>query len=198
MRLIVGLGNPGRAFRWTRHNVGFCLIEALAQKWGIAVKQKGEKCLYGKGKIAREEVLLAKPMTYMNLSGQAVQWLINSYHFSMADLLILHDDLDLPVGAIRLRLRGGHGGHKGVKSIIETIGNNNFARLKMGIGRPLDPNQEIIDYLLTPVPEEEREQFKQVIAKGVEAVELILSAGFQEMMAKFHKREMTNARPEGK
>lgn len=188
MKLIVGLGNPGRPFRWTRHNIGFCLVEALARRWGISLNQKGAKCLYGYGNVGQEEVYLAKAMTYMNLSGEAVQWLVDFFHFDLADLLILHDDLDLPQGAIRLRLRGGHGGHQGIKSIIEKLGSSDFPRLKIGIGRPLDVQQEIVDYLLTPLGEVERAHFKEVIAKGIEAVEMLFLNGPQETMAKFHKR----------
>ncbi len=188
MRLIVGLGNPGRPYRWTRHNVGFCIAEALAQRWGFSLNKRGTRCIYGCGKFGAEEICLAKPMTYMNLSGEAVHWLINFFHLALDDMLIIHDDLDLPIGTIRLRLRGGHGGHQGVKSIIEALGSNKFPRLKIGIGRPLPHQKEIIDYLLTPLTEEEQEELKPTMDKAIGAVELFLGAGPEQVMSKFHKK----------
>jgi len=188
VRLIVGLGNPGRPLRWTRHNMGFCLAEALARRWGISLNSRGKKCIYGSGKFGEEEVCLAKPMTYMNLSGEAVRWLINFFHLALEDLLILHDDLDLPIGTIRLRLRGGHGGHQGIKSIIESLGSDNFCRLKMGIGRPADPQREIVDYLLSPLTEEERQAVEETREKAIEGVEMFLIAGPEQVMSKFHKK----------
>lgn len=188
MKLIVGLGNPGRSFRLTRHNIGFCLIEKLARKWEIPINQKGRRCLYGAGRLGEEEVILAKPLTYMNLSGEAVSWLVNFFNLNLDDLVILQDDLDLPLGAIRIRLRGGHGGHQGVKSIIEALGGNNFLRVKIGVGRPLDPQQDPAEFLLAPLKEEEREEFKALIAQGMEAVEILLLAGPEQAMAKFHRK----------
>lgn len=188
MKLIVGLGNPGRSFRGTRHNMGFCLVEALGRKWGVSLNRRGNRCIYGSGKFSIEEVCLAKPMTYMNLSGEAVRWLINFFHLPLEDLLILHDDLDLPIGTIRLRLRGGHGGHQGVKSIIDSLGSNNFCRLKMGIGRPANPETEIVDYLLSPLTAEEWEILQETMEKAIEGVEAFLMAGPEQVMTKFHKR----------
>ncbi len=189
MKLIVGLGNPGRPFRWTRHNLGFCLVENLGRKWGIALRQRRNRCVYGAGKFGEEEVCLAKPMTFMNLSGEAVRGLVDFFHLALDDLLVLHDDLDLPPGTIRLRWRGGHGGHQGVRSIIEALGSDNFLRLKMGIGRPSGSPQDIVHYLLTPLTLEEQAALRPTVEKAMAAVEMFLLAGPAQVMTTFHKKE---------
>ncbi len=189
MKLIVGLGNPGRPFRRTRHNLGFCLAENLARKWGIALRERRSRCVYGSGKVGEEKVCLAKPMTFMNLSGEAVRGLMDFFHLPLDDLLVLHDDLDLPLGTIRLRWRGGHGGHQGVRSIIEAFGSDNFLRLKMGIGRPPDLQKDIVHYLLTPLALEEQAALRPTIEKATAAVEMFLLAGPAHVMTTFHKKE---------
>ena len=187
MKLAVGLGNPGRNYRWTRHNVGFLLIERLAEQHGVDLTRRGLRSTYGRGKIGREEVILAKPQTYMNLSGEAVLRLLQFFKIPPENLIVIHDDLDLPWGKIRIRLRGGHGGHKGVQSIIEVLGNGNFVRLKVGIGRPDKVGPDPADYVLEPLAGKEREEFEEMIRKKVEAVEVLLWEGPQEAMARLHK-----------
>jgi PTH1 family peptidyl-tRNA hydrolase len=187
VKLIVGLGNPGRNYRWTRHNVGFLLVERLAEENGIDISKKGLKSIYGRGKIGPEDVILAKPQTFMNLSGEAVGQLLRFFKIAPQDLIVLHDDLDLPWGKIRIRLRGGHGGHKGIKSIIETLGIDGFVRVKVGIGRPDRTGQDPADYVLEPVRGAEREEFKNTISRAAEAMEVLLTEGPEEAMNKFHK-----------
>ena len=188
MKLIVGLGNPGRDYRWTRHNAGFLLIDCLAQKHGIELSKRGLKSVYGRGKIGGEEVLLAKPQTFMNLSGEAVSRLLRFFKVPPENLIVLHDDLDLAWGAIRIRLRGGHGGHKGIKSILEALGGfDQFVRCKVGIGRPGNPRQDPADFVLEPLGGNEREDFKELMGRGAEAVEVILREGPQEAMNRYHK-----------
>ncbi len=187
MKLIVGLGNPGRDYRWTRHNVGFLLVERLAEKNGIDISKKGLKSIYGRGRIGQEDVILAKPQTFMNLSGEAVDRLLRFFKVAPQDLVVLHDDLDLPWGKIRIRLRGGHGGHKGIKSIIEALGDDGFTRVKVGIGRPDKTGQEPADYVLEPVRGAEREEFRDTISRAAEAMEVLLLEGPQEAMNKYHK-----------
>ena len=157
MKLIVGLGNPGQAYRWTRHNLGFLLIDELAGRNGIEIGRRGLESEYGRGKIRGEEVLLAKPQTFMNRSGEAAARLLRFFKVPPEDLIIIHDDLDLPCGKIRIRLQGGHGGHQGVKSVIEAVGSDGFLRVKIGIGRPSDPRWDPADYVLEPVRGELRE-----------------------------------------
>ena len=187
MKLIVGLGNPGRNYRWTRHNVGFLLVERLAEENGIDISKKGLKSIYGRGKIGEEDVILAKPQTFMNLSGEAVDRLLRFFKIAPQNLVVLHDDLDLPWGKIRIRLRGGHGGHKGIKSIIEALGVDGFVRVKVGIGRPDRTGQDPADYVLEPVRGAEREEFKDTISWAAEAMEVLLTEGPEEAMNKYHK-----------
>ena len=187
MKLVVGLGNPGRNYRWTRHNVGFLLVERLAEKNGIDIGKRGLKSIYGRGKIGPEDVILAKPQTFMNLSGEAVGRLLRFFKIAPQNLIVLHDDLDLPWGKIRIRLRGGPGGHKGIKSIIDALGNDGFTRVKVGIGRPEKAGQDPADYVLEPVRGGEKEEFKDAISRAAEAMEVLLAEGPQEAMNRYHK-----------
>jgi PTH1 family peptidyl-tRNA hydrolase len=187
VKLILGLGNPGRSYHWTRHNVGFLLLDGLAQKHGIEVSRRGMKSLYGRGRIGTEEVILAKPQTFMNLSGEAAQRLLQFFKIPPENLIVLHDDLDLPMGKPRIRVRGGHGGHKGIRSIIEALGNDGFLRFKIGIGRPGRPGQDPADFVLEPLTEGEREEFKKMIEENLEALEVLIPEGRQAAMNRFHK-----------
>ena len=186
MKLIVGLGNPGREYRWTRHNMGFLLIDELARENGVELSRRGLKALYGRGRIARKEVILAKPQTFMNLSGEAVQRLLHFFKIPPEDLVVLHDDLDLPWGKIRIRLRGGSGGHRGIQSIQDSIGSDEFWRVKMGIGRPAVPHQDPADYVLDALEEAEKGEVKGILKRSAEAVEVLLTEGPQEAMNRFH------------
>jgi len=190
VKLIVGLGNPGREYRWTRHNMGFLLLDELAQKNGIPLSRRGLKAVYGRGRIAGNEVVLAKPQTFMNLSGEAVQRLLHFFKIPPENLIVLQDDLDLPWGALRIRLRGGSGGHRGIQSIREAIGGDEFTRIKIGIGRPTGPNQDPADYVLDSLEKAEKEESREILKRSAEAVEVLLREGPQEAMNRFH--------PEGK
>jgi len=186
VKLVVGLGNPGRAYRWTRHNMGFWLVERFAKELGIDLSRRGFLSVYGRGKIGNKEVILAKPLTYMNLSGEAVRRLLHFFKVPPEGLVVLHDDLDLPFGKIRIRLRGGHGGHQGVKSIVEALGSDGFVRLKVGIGRPTDPRHDPADYVLQPLTGAEKEEFKSAVEQGLETLEVLFREGPQAAMDKFH------------
>ena len=187
MKLIVGLGNPGQAYRWTRHNMGFLLVEELAKEASIPFAHRRFQAVFGRGALAGQEVLLAKPLTFMNLSGEAVSRLLHFFRIPPEDLIIVHDDLDLSPGKIRIRLQGSHGGHQGVKSIIDALGKNSFTRLKIGIGRPDDPRQDPAHFVLAPLSREEREFFKEAVEKGAGAVEVLLLEGPEAAMNRFHK-----------
>jgi PTH1 family peptidyl-tRNA hydrolase len=180
VKLIVGLGNPGREYHWTRHNLGFLLLDEMAREHQIP---------FGRGRIARAEVILAKPQTYMNLSGEAVQRLLHFFKIPPQDLVVLHDDLDLPWGKIRIRIGGSSGGHRGIASIQGTIGSEDFIRFKIGIGRPAAPGRDPADYVLDPLPEAEKEDLKAILKRGAEGVETLLSRGPQEAMNRFHKEK---------
>ncbi len=189
MKLIVGLGNPGRTYQWTRHNLGFWMVERLAKQHGIKLSQRGLKSVYGPGRIGQVAVVLAKPMTYMNLSGDAVGRLLRFFRISPQELIVLQDDLDLPRGKIRIRVSGGHGGHKGIQSIAEAVGSDRFQRVKVGIGRPREENMDPSDYVLEPLTGEERREFQAIVERGVQAVEILIGEGPQEAIDQFHKNE---------
>jgi PTH1 family peptidyl-tRNA hydrolase len=187
VKLILGLGNPGRGYHWTRHNVGFLLLDGLANKHRIEVTRRGMKSYYGRGRIGSEEVILAKPQTFMNLSGEAARRLLQFFKIPTENLVVLHDDLDLPWGRLRIRVRGSHGGHKGIESIIETLADDGFVRFKMGIGRPGRPGQDPADFVLEPLVGGEREEFKKMVEGCVEALEVLILEGPQKAMNLFHK-----------
>ena len=172
-RIIVGLGNPGRKYAGHRHNVGFQCLEHLAEAWGLSFSKRKHKALLAQGQIAGLKAILAKPQTFMNLSGQAVERMARFYKVPPENILVIYDDLDLPVGKIRLRPDGGSGGHKGMKSIIEHLGSNGFPRLRVGIGRPThgDP----VDYVLSNFAPDEQIVMEQAYERAVSAVELWLT-----------------------
>ena len=176
MYLIVGLGNPGFRYQRTRHNVGFRAVEAVASRHGIHLNHTDRFSQWGSGVIEGEEVFLAKPLTYMNLSGQAVRVLMSGFHLTPQNLLVLYDDMDLPLGKIRVREKGRSGGHKGLDSIIQQVGTPCFTRLRIGIGKPLD-HQEARDYVLDRFSEEELITVSKVIEVVIKCVEVVLIEG---------------------
>ncbi|MDN5346481.1 MAG: peptidyl-tRNA hydrolase, family [Clostridia bacterium] len=173
VKLVVGLGNPGTQYETTRHNAGFIALDLLADDLGIEVGQEKHQALMGSGLVAGNKVLLAKPLTYMNRSGEAVGRIARWYNLAPEDIIIIHDDLDLPPGRLRLRGRGGSGGHRGVSSIIEALGTEKIVRVKIGIGRPpagIDP----VDYVLQPFSVTDWEQIRPILLKAAAAARFIL------------------------
>jgi PTH1 family peptidyl-tRNA hydrolase len=179
-KLIVGLGNPGRKYAHNRHNVGFQCLDRLAQAHGLSFTQRRAKASLALGNIADVRVVLARPLTYMNLSGQAVRPLVSFYKLSLEDILVIHDDLDLPLGTTRLRPEGGSGGHKGMRSIIEALGSQAFPRLRVGIGRP--PGNDAVSYVLSDFTADEQITLESVYERVVAAVELFLREGIEAAM----------------
>ncbi|MGC8852759.1 MAG: aminoacyl-tRNA hydrolase [Hydrogenobacter sp.] len=169
IKLLVGLGNPGKKYEKTRHNVGFMVIDQLAKK--LKLKDYQEECLSHvyKAKIGGREVLLAKPQTYMNNSGIAVVNLLEEHNISPEEMIVIYDDLDLPLGRLRLKLEGSSGGHHGVESIIKEIKTEKFPRLKVGIGRPKDKSQ-VVNYVLSPFSEEEEQILYTVLERSRECL----------------------------
>jgi len=187
MYLIIGLGNPGKRYRWTRHNIGFMVLERLAVKHEVDLKQKSFDALWGRGKIAGTELFLAMPQTYMNLSGIAVRGLLAYFKVDINNLIVIHDDLDLPFGNVRLKKGGGNAGHKGLGSITETLGSSDFIRVRLGIGRPADKSR-IEGYVLEPFEAEEEIPFlPKVVSGAAEAVEDIVLSGMEKAIAKYRK-----------
>lgn len=185
MKWIVGLGNPGTAYQGTRHNVGFMAIDELAKRWGIQVTQNKCKALIGEGNVQGTKVVLIKPMTYMNLSGESVRAFLDYFKADLSDGLVLYDDLDTEVGKIRLRYQGSAGGHNGIKSLIQHLGTQSFNRIRMGVSRP-QPGRNIADYVLDNFPKNEQELLQQMIEQTADAAEYSLKATFENTMAKFN------------
>jgi len=194
LRCIVGLGNPGIKYAETRHNIGAILIDHLAGIFQISLAAKKWDSLIGKGYIGERQVLLAKPLTYMNRSGLAVAQILNFHKIPPPDLLVVHDDMDIPLGRIKIVRSGGSGGHNGVDSIIETLGTREFPRLKIGIGRPL-PQQKPEHYVLEPFSFEERAILKETLKKAARASEAIVRQGIEEAMNLFNIKEVSVLSP---
>ena len=185
MYLIVGLGNPENEYANTRHNMGFDTINKLAEKNNIEVNKNKFKGLYGTGIIHNQKVILLKPQTYMNLSGESVKEVIDFYHINSEEIIIIYDDIDTEKGNIRIRKKGGPGSHNGMKSVVENIQTTNFGRIRVGIGQPEYKN-DMINYVIGKVPEEEREILQKGVNKATEAVEEILKSGIDIAMNKFN------------
>lgn len=193
MKLIVGLGNPGKTYAHNRHNVGFRCLNYLAKLHSIPVKKHQCRSQVGIGKIAGIEVLLAKPKTFVNLSGEAVGRLAQKYKIAVNDLIVIYDDLDLPLGKLRLRAGGSAGGHKGINSIISALGSKDFPRIKVGIGRPtkedgtaITDEDVIVGYVLSNFTPQEEAAIKPTIVTAAEAIHCILTEGIVAAMNKFN------------
>jgi len=171
--LILGLGNPGPRYELTRHNAGFLVLENLADKYKIKLSQNKYRSLYGKGEIDGLPVILAKPMTYMNESGKAVKALISAFNLSLEKILVTHDDIDLPLGKIKTKFKGGDGGQLGIRSAIETLQTREFFRIRIGVGRP-EHGEDIVDYVLSPFDEQESGLLNEVMDKAVHTIEAAL------------------------
>lgn len=186
LALVVGLGNPGKEYAAHRHNAGFRIVDALARAHGLSFsRQKGARAYVAEGRIAGQQAILAKPQTFMNISGRAVGRLVRARGIELGRLLVVYDDLDLPLGRLRLRPEGGAGGHRGMRSIIDALGSQAFARLRVGIDRP--PGQtDPADYVLTPFRAEERPVLAQVVERAVAAVECWLADGIVAAMDEFN------------
>jgi PTH1 family peptidyl-tRNA hydrolase len=174
----------------TRHNIGFQVVDRLAEISHISIRTKRFKSLYGTGWIDSQKVVLAKPMTFMNRSGEAVKKAADFFHLRREDLVVVHDDLDLPFGRIRFKQRGGDGGQQGVRSIIESVGGNNFLRLKVGIGRPpvgMDP----AEYVLEAFDRIEKSQLDGILSRAAEALKVVFLEGLEKAMNRFQKKDRT-------
>jgi PTH1 family peptidyl-tRNA hydrolase len=189
MRLIVGLGNPDPEYQWTPHNLGFMAVDELANRNGIRVERPEGKALAGRGKIAGEEVILAKPQTYMNLSGISVRELLGKYELDVKDLLVLWDEAQLPLGTIRIHPDGSAGSHNGAKSVIGALGTEEFARLRLGCG-PEQPLSSRKEYVLRPMKKAELEAAAEMIGEAGDAVEMILTQGIDAAMNKYNRRKI--------
>ena len=193
MKLIVGLGNPGLFYTNNRHNIGYMCIRRFARDHKIHLNKKQGLARVGQGTINDKGVILARPQTFMNESGEAVIRLVNRYKIEPADLIVIHDDLDLPAGKIRLRQGRGSGGHKGIESIVAQLGKGDFYRVRVGIGRPdipedsdIDKEQAIIDYVLSGFTRDEKKIIKKVIPEVSRAVLCLLTEGIEAAMNQYN------------
>jgi len=194
MKIIMGLGNPGRQYRLNRHNAGYHCIDRLAERHSIKFKSKHCQSQTGAGQVAGEDVVLARPATFVNLSGKAAACLLKRFNCTPQDLIVIHDDLDLPTGRIRVRLGGSSGGHRGIKSIIQAIGSQDFNRVRIGISRPFtersgdDYENEIIDYVLSDFSREEDDAIQPALDLACDAVAVIVTDGIAAAMNRFNRR----------
>jgi len=187
MKLIVGLGNPGREYEWTPHNMGFLAVDELAERSGIRVTRPEAKSYIGRGEFAGEEVVLAKPQTMMNLSGVAARMLLERFESSPAEMIVLLDDVDLPWGMLRIRERGIGSTHNGLKSVIGAVGTDDFIRVRLGV-QPERIWGDLADYVLSPMGPAEKDVARQMAADASQAVELILTEGVNKAMTRFNRR----------
>ncbi len=193
MKLIVGLGNPGRGYANSLHNVGFMCVNYFARKNKIRFDREQGKARIGRGEVAGVKVVVARPHTYMNRSGESVIRLVKKYKVKLDDLLVVYDDMDLPLGKIRIRTGGSSGGHKGAESIIAELGSQDFSRLRVGIGRPIateglpeDTNADIVTYLLSELPPEEKKAINHVLPRVGEAIRCIITEDLTAAMNKYN------------
>jgi len=190
MKLIVGLGNPGRDYGQHRHNMGFRCVNYFARKHGLEFNKRQARSQIARGKIAGVDVVLAKPQTFMNLSGQAVSLLVQQLSLPLTDLIVVYDDLDLPLGKIRIREKGSAGGHRGMQSVINILGSQDFPRIRVGLGRPpeVHSEDEVAAYVLSEFTSEEQPVVTEAVAHVSEALECLLSTGIDEAMNRFNQK----------
>jgi len=192
MKLIVGLGNPGRYYVNNRHNVGFKCVDLFAREHGIPLTQRGARSKLGTGEVAGIRIVLAKPQTFMNLSGEAVSALVRRYKLSPQDILVIHDDLDLPLGKIRIREKGSSGGHNGLKSVIAHLGTQDFPRIRVGIAPNESsdgnaaPEVDAVEHVLSDFTEEERTVMREIYPRVAAAIECVLSEGIAAAMNQYN------------
>ncbi len=185
--VIAGLGNPDERYRRSRHNLGFMAVERLAQRHGVRLDQRRFKAHLGRCEIHGQTVMLAQPQTYMNLSGEAVAPILGYFKVPPARLIVIHDELDLEAGTLRIKRGGGHAGNNGIRSIMDALGTGDFLRVRIGIGHP-PQGRDAVGYVLQPLSGEEMAAFDPVIERAAEAAEAIVTSGVERAMNKFNQR----------
>lgn len=185
MKIIVGLGNPGSKYAGTRHNIGFSVLDELAERHNIRIDTAKHKALVGKGMIGSEKVILVMPQTFMNLSGESVRAVMDFYKCTPEDIIVVYDDIDLDVGKLRIRQKGSAGGHNGMKNIIQHIGSQEFDRIRVGVGKKPD-HMDLADYVLSRFGKEDLEDIRNSCSKACDAIEIIIESGAVAAMNKFN------------
>lgn len=193
--LIVGLGNPGHRYQWTRHNAGFMVLDRLSQCAEIPVTKKCFSGLFGEGSWRGHPLFLLKPQTFMNLSGRSVAEAVRFHRLSLEDVIVLHDDIDIPFGRVKLKHGGGHAGHNGLRSLLAELGTGDFTRVRVGVGRP--GCGDVADYVLSPFAGKEKEGLPELLDGVVDVVETLLSEGMSKAMNLYSNRELVDGQREG-
>lgn len=186
MYIVAGLGNPGLAYRKSRHNAGFHALDALSKRLSIRVWKRGFSGIYGEGKVNGERVVLVKPLTYMNLSGDCLQKLMHFYKARPEDVIVMYDDIDLPLGSLRIRLSGSAGTHNGMRSVLSCLNSQNVPRVRIGVGR--NTGEDLKDYVLKKPTAEEQKAILEAASQAAEAVEMILMGQAAEAQGRFNKK----------
>ncbi len=187
-KLIVGLGNPGPKYSWTRHNAGFMVLDELSRRAGIPVSRKTFSGLFGEGQYLGERLLLLKPQTFMNLSGRSVNPALHFHRLSLQDLIVIHDDLDIPFGRVKMKEGGGHAGHNGLRSLMQELGGGQFTRIRVGIGRPA--HGDAADYVLSPFSRDEQALLPRITEGTVDMLELLLAEGLPKAMSLCNNKDL--------
>jgi PTH1 family peptidyl-tRNA hydrolase len=187
LKLIVGLGNPGNRYQWTRHNAGFMVLDRLSHVAAIPVTKKCFSGLCGEGVWQDNRLLLLKPQTFMNLSGRSVAEAVRFHKLSSSDVVVLHDDIDIPFGRVRMKIGGGHGGHNGLRSLLAELGNGDFTRVRIGVGRP--DCGDVVDYVLNPFERKEMDGLLAILDGAVDMLGVLLSEGRTKAMNLFNNRD---------
>lgn len=191
MKLLAGLGNPGDKYLRTRHNIGFMVAGRLAEVSGITLKRKGHQGIYGAGRVDTVETTVLLPQTFMNLSGASVGSALKSLGVAPGDLIVVHDDIDLPFGRIKLKLGGGHGGHNGIRHIRQVLGHGDFVRCKIGVGRP-QGDGDVVAHVLKPFNLAEQKVLGRVVDGAVEALRILLVQGLEAAMNAYNNQDLTD------
>ncbi|MCX7746273.1 MAG: aminoacyl-tRNA hydrolase [Clostridia bacterium] len=185
--IVIGLGNPGARYEYTRHNVGFIAVDLLAQKYGIKISKIKHKAILGEGSIEGAKVVLVKPQTYMNLSGESVREVLDWYKAPIKNVIIIYDDIDLAVGKIRIRPKGSSGTHNGMRSVLYQIQTDEFPRVRIGIGKPPE-GWQLADFVLSKFTQEEKRSIEEGITNGAEAASAIIKSGIESAMNKYNSK----------
>ena len=185
LKLIIGLGNPGKRYESTRHNVGFMCVDQMAKRWGIKLSDRRKHVSLGRGCVDGVDVVLAKPRTSMNNSGEGIKYLLDRFHALLSDIVVIYDEMALPLGVIRLKSKGSAAGHRGMDSIIETVGSEDFPRLRLGIGKPED-SKDWVDYVLDSFSLQERSVLLEVLDRASEGIGCLLIEGIDVAMNRYN------------
>lgn len=188
MILVAGLGNPGKEYSLSRHNVGFIVIDEIAKRLGISLKKKGFRSLFAEALLEEKKIILLKPQTYMNLSGDAVSDAVEFFKISLKDIIVVHDEIDLPLGSMKIKTGGGSAGHKGVRSIVNCLGDSGFVRVRVGVGKPLQKS-EVIGHVLSGFGKEEKRIMEDMVVRAADAVLEIILRGLESAMNKFNRKD---------